>query len=188
MVTFGWDESKKPTQWKSENALAKTKGEKDDGPYFCTGRNDHGCGAGGDLRTADFRMGGTVRTTVHEKLEQGRFRNGHYASDPGNMYGAFLIIGPMGRDLVIMSSGVDREYMWEHVSVSTKSRSPSWVEMCFVKDLFWKEDECVVQYHPPRSEYVNHHPFCLHLWKPVDGKFPMPPSVLVGPKGETNAV
>lgn len=24
-----------------------------------------------------------------------------------------------------------------------------------------------LQFHPPKSEYVNLHPFCLHMWKQV---------------------
>lgn len=71
---------------------------------------------------------------------------------------------------------------WEHVSVSLPSRAPTWGEMCFIKDLFWSEDDCVVQYHPPKSEYVNNHEYCLHLWKKVDGEFETPPSLLVGLK------
>ena len=35
------------------------------------------------------------------------------------------------------------------------------------KALFWDEDDCVIQYHPPRSEYVNNHQNCLHLWRPI---------------------
>lgn len=71
---------------------------------------------------------------------------------------------------------------WEHVSVSLPNRTPNWREMCFIKDLFWGEDECVVQYHPPKSAYVNNHPNCLHLWKQVGKEFEMPPSILVGLK------
>lgn len=56
---------------------------------------------------------------------------------------------------------------WEHASVSLKKRCPTWEEMCMVKDIFWKETECVLQFHPPKSEYVNLHPFCLHMWKQV---------------------
>lgn len=50
--------------------------------------------------------------------------------------------------------------------------------------MFWDEDDCVVQFHPPRREYVNNHPNCLHLWRPVDGnmQIPMPHSLLVGIK------
>lgn len=69
---------------------------------------------------------------------------------------------------------------WEHVSISLDNRTPNWREMCFIKDLFWDEEECIVQYHPPKSEYVNNHPYCLHLWRPKDEKLPTPPSILVG--------
>jgi hypothetical protein len=81
---------------------------------------------------------------------------------------------------------VDLEYRWEHVSVSRERRIPNWEEMCFGKRLFWDDDECVVQFHPPKSDYVNCHPRCLHLWRPVGGGFPTPPSMLIGPmSGET---
>lgn len=79
---------------------------------------------------------------------------------------------------VIASDGAG----WEHVSVSIYDRTPTWEEMCFVKGLFWESSECVLQYHPPESEYVNNHEFCLHLWKPKDTNIPMPPSILVGLK------
>ena len=72
---------------------------------------------------------------------------------------------------------------WEHVSVSLDvQRCPTWQEMCFVKSLFWDTEDCVIQFHPPESEYVNNHPFCLHLWRYIDGETPVPPSILVGYK------
>lgn len=72
---------------------------------------------------------------------------------------------------------------WEHVSVSRKDRCPTWDEMCQIKDLFWDDEDCVVQYHPPRSEYVNMHPHCLHLWRSTDTEITFPPSIFVGLKG-----
>lgn len=63
---------------------------------------------------------------------------------------------------------------WDHVSVSFRDRCPTWEEMCQVKDIFFNDDECVVQYHPPKNEYVNNHPYCLHLWKWQKGEFPKP--------------
>jgi hypothetical protein len=56
--------------------------------------------------------------------------------------------------------------------------------MCWVKDAFFNEDECVVQYHPPKSDYINNHPYSLHLWRNVAIAFPMPPGILVGLKSE----
>lgn len=75
---------------------------------------------------------------------------------------------------------------WEHVSIDGKKRLPDWNEMCALKDMFFSDDECCVQYHPPKSEYVNNIPYCLHIWKPIEqysGKLPMPPSLFVGVKG-----
>lgn len=74
---------------------------------------------------------------------------------------------------------------WQHVSVSladTPNSTPSWKLMCAVKDLFLEPEDCVCQFHPPKSEYVNFHPGCLHLWKPIGEKMPVPPFWMVGPK------
>lgn len=71
---------------------------------------------------------------------------------------------------------------WDHVSVSLPTRCPSWDEMCWVKDLFFGPEETVMQLHPPKSRYVNHHPHCLHLWRPYNKSIPLPPTEFVGPK------
>lgn len=77
---------------------------------------------------------------------------------------------------------------WEHVSVCPYKRSytPSWDDMCALKDMFFHEDETVVQYHPAKSEYVNNMPNCLHLWRPTEADLPTPPAIMVGiKKGQT---
>jgi hypothetical protein len=71
---------------------------------------------------------------------------------------------------------------WEHVSVSRTDRCLTWDEMCQVKAMFWGDDDCVLQFHPPKSEYVNNHPYCLHLWRPIGVAVPIPDSILVGVK------
>jgi len=121
-----------------------------------------------------------MRNALPEKIEAGRLLTGPYGSDASfGPYGCFNIQGPCGSALVIMATaGFDTG--WEHVSVSTPRRPPNWQEMCFVKDLFWADDECVMQLHPPKSEYVNNHPHCLHLWKPTRATIPRPPAILVG--------
>lgn len=123
-----------------------------------------------------------MKKSLPQKLEDGRLRHGLFASKPEwGPYGAFFVQGPCGCELKIVASGAD-ETGWEHVSVSTPRRPPNWQEMCFVKDLFWEPEECVMQLHPPRSEYVNNHPNCLHMWRPIETPIPMPPSILVGLK------
>lgn len=110
-----------------------------------------------------------------------RFRvvDGVFATDiSAGMNGAFFapFVGRMLKCIVSDGGG------WEHVSVSLKNRCPTWEEMCFVKNLFWREDECVIQFHPPKADYVNNHPFCLHLWKPTEVEIPTPPSIMVSLK------
>lgn len=130
-----------------------------------------------------------MRARLPQKLEDGRIRSGESASDSSfGAYGQFFVQGPCGEKLCIVASGADADDTmsegWEHVSVSTRRRPPNWQEMCFVKDLFWEEHECVVQFHPPKSEYVNNHPYCLHLWRSNKVEFPLPPSILVGDKSK----
>lgn len=71
---------------------------------------------------------------------------------------------------------------WEHVSVTIDGgqQTPTWEIMCYVKDLFWDEDDCVIQYHPPKSVYVNNMKSCLHLWNPIGTEIPIPKPQLVG--------
>ena len=84
-------------------------------------------------------------------------------------------------------SSPDIDMDWEHVSISVgqkgkkQSRNPTWEEMCWIKDLFWGEEDRVVQYHPPKSEYVSLHPYTLHLWRHGSKEIDYPPSILVGP-------
>ena len=55
---------------------------------------------------------------------------------------------------------------WEHVSVSPyKGKMPTWDDMCAIKDIFWDDEEAVIQIHPKKSEYVNVKDNCLHLWR-----------------------
>lgn len=119
-------------------------------------------------------------------IEQFRTRSGHMATSDGDLFGAFYLrIGVT--DIIIVASNGSEEVPWEHVSLRAraptgKERTPTWAEMCFVKDLFWDEEECVIQYHPPRSDYVNNHACVLHLWKPIGIEMPRPPSIAVGIK------
>ena len=110
-----------------------------------------------------------------------RIRRGPMASDESNgNNGAFWIPGRPGRPpfQAIASDGEG----WEHVSVSLPDRIPTWDEMCAIKALFWGDEDCVMQLHPPRVEWVNNHSRCLHLWRPVGQEIPAPPGWMVGDK------
>lgn len=75
---------------------------------------------------------------------------------------------------------------WEHVSVHIfdqgNAETPTWDEMCIIKDYFWDLEDCVIQYHPPRSNYISQHDNVLHLWRPTDPnmQIPIPEPILVG--------
>ena len=71
---------------------------------------------------------------------------------------------------------------WDHVSVSRAERCPWWEEMDVVARMFFRPAETAMQLHVPDADHVNHHPYCLHLWRPAGLKrIPMPPSIMVGP-------
>lgn len=86
---------------------------------------------------------------------------------------------------VVASNGMG----WDHVSVSltTEKRTPTWEEMCYIKTLFFEPEEAVIQFHPPASQHVNNHPFCLHLWRCQDVAFPLPLPEMVGVMGKSIA-
>ena len=73
---------------------------------------------------------------------------------------------------------------WEHLSVSMPSRTPTWEQMCIMKDIFWNKNEACVEYHPREEGYVNNHKHCLHIWRPTHEPLPTPPSILVGFRSE----
>ena len=71
---------------------------------------------------------------------------------------------------------------WDHVSVSFTNRTPTWEEMAEVKEMFFKPDEVCFQFHPAETDYVNYHPYCLHIWRCQETEIPTPPYWMVGPK------
>ena len=117
---------------------------------------------------------------LDEIKECPRLRNFFFGKD-----GFSCEIGLAGwQGSVICSTGAG----WEHVSVAPYKKRvvPEWEDMCKIKDIFWKDDETVIQIHPPKTEYVNNVPNCLHLWRCTYKEMVLPPSILVGVrKGQT---
>lgn len=110
--------------------------------------------------------------------------NKRFGSTPsiGNN-GWFTVPSPTGDRRVLHALASDG-LGWEHVSVHAEIGRgktiliPYWNEMQFVKELFWDEEDVVMQIHPKRSQYVNYAD-CLHLWRPMDAVIPTPPMPLV---------
>jgi hypothetical protein len=98
-------------------------------------------------------------------------------NDPND--GAFVVSSPIDRAPLRVLASVNG-MGWDHVSVSRYNRCPNWREMSFIKELFFLPHETAMQLHVPAADHVNYHPFCLHIWRPVDEEIPRPPNVLVG--------
>lgn len=72
--------------------------------------------------------------------------------------------------LVIASALIEDDgKRWLHVSLSRRTRLPSWADMHYVKDQFIGRQNKAIQVFPPAREYVNTHPNCLHLFRCLDG-------------------
>lgn len=118
-----------------------------------------------------------MRTFFDPMVEQARVRMGQWGSPPCAPYGAFDLERDGVQIRVLMSTGDG----WDHVSVSTPSRCPTWEEMHWIKGLFFRPEEAVMQLHPPEADYRNLHPYCLHMWRPQRQEIPLPPGILVAP-------
>jgi len=103
----------------------------------------------------------------------------HYGTTGDDRFGVFEVPSAIDRQpmIVIASSGDG----WDHVSVSRRTRCPNWREREQVKRLFFRDDETAMQLHVPPAEHVSCHPFCLHLWRPLNCDIPPPPAEFVAP-------
>jgi len=91
--------------------------------------------------------------------------------------GAFLFKSPAdGTQLTVLASD---QADWDHVSVSANGRCPTWGEMVWVRDIFFRGDEWIIQYGPPKGLNINCHEYCLHWWRPQKRGFPVPDRILV---------
>jgi hypothetical protein len=115
-----------------------------------------------------------------------RVTQGTHASTPEDgMNGAFHIkLGYRKVATCIISDGEGWEHVSAHVRCYNKKgkrivRTPSWAEMCVIKDTFFKPDEVAMQIHPKEEDYVNMHHHVLHIWRPTNQEIPTPPKIFV---------
>lgn len=88
-----------------------------------------------------------------EQLEKYRLRDVEralYGYNGDGREGCFKVYVEGKSFMVIASTGGG----WDHVSVTKANggkRTPTWDEMCAIKEMFFLPDEVVVQYHPPQG-------------------------------------
>jgi hypothetical protein len=67
----------------------------------------------------------------------------------------------MGSCLVVTSIDGDK---W-HLSISCVDRLPTYEELKKARYKYTPNRLSMAQIFPPREEFVNLHPYCLHLWE-----------------------
>lgn len=124
-----------------------------------------------------------MKDKVSKYLESRRVSTPQIYSDASfGFNGVFEVIDGKGTMLRVICSD---KMGWEHVSVTVRSgekRTPTWAEMDWIKGLFWKDTETVIQLHVPRERHINNSEFCLHMWRPIGMEIPLPPMNMVGVK------
>lgn len=77
--------------------------------------------------------------------------------------------------LAILSCDEISGKKWLHLSVSRRSRTPTYEDLVWARDGFLGRDEPAYQVFPKSTEHRNLHNYCLHLWRCLDGDpFPDP--------------
>ena len=103
----------------------------------------------------------------------GRVKNGwHDISDVQAITAIGLPIGTrqyIKGKLQLLFSPIENhpDGLWKHASISHPLRYPDWNEILDVRYTFFDTNNDVFQVLPPKSEYVNFHPNCFHLWSPI---------------------
>lgn len=71
-----------------------------------------------------------------------------------------------GKQYTVISS-VSKENdgnIWHHLSVASRSRLPSYDVLKFVKATFMRPDKDAIEVHAKKTNHINIHPNCRHLW------------------------
>lgn len=73
------------------------------------------------------------------------------------------------RMCVIISATVELDgKRWLHVSCSYPNALPTWKDLKEIKRLFIGRDRTAIQLLPKESQYVNRHPYVLHMFVCLD--------------------
>jgi len=83
-------------------------------------------------------------------------------------------VSALGTMRVVISADTELDgRRWRHFSISKPHSMPKWDELVAAKEAFLGKESKAVQVIPPRSQYVNIHPYCLHLFECLEGD-PLP--------------
>ena len=81
-----------------------------------------------------------------------------------------MLIYRMGECGILLGGPQEREAIGWHFSISHPSRNPTWEEQRDARYALVPDEVTMVSVLPPKSQYVNVHPFCFH-WHEAGPKF-----------------
>jgi hypothetical protein len=102
-------------------------------------------------------------------------RKMEFRSPSGERMGAVAVYSApaLGLEARFSLDTMENGRQWLHLSVSHRSRYPTWDELREVKNMILGRDRAAYQVLPREADYVNVHPNCFHLWSPLsDDPFP----------------
>lgn len=91
-------------------------------------------------------------------------------TDEGRFMGIARVYRNKGQGLLVLVSVATKNYGHKvlHVSLSRRSRLPSWEDVKRVKDAFIGPEREAYHVLPKQSDYINLMPYCLHLWSELE--------------------
>lgn len=66
---------------------------------------------------------------------------------------------------VIATAAIEKDLcLWLHVSFACNNKMPDYSDISFIKQQFFGDDLKAIMVFPKRTEHINLHQYCLHLW------------------------
>jgi hypothetical protein len=91
---------------------------------------------------------------------------------PWSEFSAELMIGyyhPIMELSVLLSvDTLENNERYLHISASFPSHAPTYSDLRDIKNIFIGKEAEAFQVLPKESEYINVHPYCMHIWHKLE--------------------
>lgn len=102
---------------------------------------------------------------VYNPEDTSKFLDIRYANGMAGQCGVWK---SEGRDYMLVMGSMDDTERFNkllHVSISRRSRHPSWHEITLIKQAFYGPERDAMMVLPRDEDWVNLHEVCFHLWE-----------------------
>lgn len=116
-----------------------------------------------------------MKEILPAKLTMGRVRvrKGENRQDQRNA--TYVVMGPQKRELLVIISD---KAGWDHCRISvnlSRKQEATNEEIMYIRELIFKPDEVVVEFHNMREGYINDDTVTTHLWRNQGEVIAVPP-------------